>query len=349
MEIKSPSRSVGPAPPFEVGPFRPEDAQGIVQLFRSVYGESYPIRLFYNEKKLTEANAAGEYFSIVARTPDGRVIGVQHLFRSAPFDRLYENGAGLVYREYRNLGLSNRMQHFIFDVWVPRQDRIEVTYGEAVCNHTHMQKAMQTFTHIATALEVALMPAEVYDTERSARGRVATLAAFRCYKSNPHTVYLPTQYEEELRFLYSELDDTRSFETAEEDLPGDRPSEADITIFDFAKVARVAVQVAGSDFEDYSENLEMQALDRHSVVIQVWLKLGSPGVGCAVDILRRRGYFLGGLLPRWFDEDGLLMQKLFVDPDFDDIQLDSDRAKEILAIVRKDWECAQQTGGGSWK
>jgi len=28
--------------PFEVGLFRPEDAQGIVSLFRAVYGESYP-------------------------------------------------------------------------------------------------------------------------------------------------------------------------------------------------------------------------------------------------------------------------------------------------------------------
>lgn len=349
MEIKSPSRSVGAAPPFEVGPFRPADAQGIVQLFRSVYGDGYPIRVFYDEKQLTEANAAGQYYSIVARTPDGRVIGVEHLFRSAPFDQLYEVGAGLVDREYRKLGVNNQMMQFIFDVWVPAQDNIEGTFGEAVCNHTHMQKIIRGFAHVETALEVALMPAEAYDAERSARGRVASLAVFRCYKSKSHTIYLPAQYDKELRFLYSELDDPRSFEAAAEDLPRSLPSEAEMMVFDFAKVARVAVQVAGSDFESYSESLEKQALDRHAVVIQVWLKLGSRSVGSAVDILRRRGYFLGGLLPRWFDEDGLLMQKLVVDPNFDDIQLHSDHAKEILAIVRKDWERAQQTGGGSWK
>ncbi len=33
---------------FTVGEFQPEDAEGIVRLFRSVYGEHYPIRLFYD-------------------------------------------------------------------------------------------------------------------------------------------------------------------------------------------------------------------------------------------------------------------------------------------------------------
>jgi hypothetical protein len=46
------------------------------------------------------------------------------------------------------------------------------------------------------------------------------------------------------------------------------------------------------------------------MVIQVWLKFSSPWNGKVVDILRRKGYFLGGSLPRWFDEDGLLMQKV---------------------------------------
>jgi len=31
---------------FEVGFFRPEDAEGIVSLFRTVYGDDYPIRIF---------------------------------------------------------------------------------------------------------------------------------------------------------------------------------------------------------------------------------------------------------------------------------------------------------------
>jgi hypothetical protein len=35
------------------------------------------------------------------------------------------------------------------------------------------------------------------------------------------------------------------------------------------------------------------------------------------------------------------MQKLLCPPDFEQIQLHSDRAREILALVRQDWERAQ--------
>ncbi len=33
-------------------------------------------------------------------------------------------------------------------------------------------------------------------------------------------------------------------------------------------------------------------------------------------ILREKGFFLGGVLPQWFDDDGLLMQKVLFTPDF---------------------------------
>jgi hypothetical protein len=56
-----------------------------------------------------------------------------------------------------------------------------------------------------------------------------------------------------------------------------------------------------------------------------------------VNLLNRHGYFIGGILPRWFDQDGLLMQKLFCPPYFDEIQLHSDQTKKILSAVQEDW------------
>ncbi len=97
----------------------------------------------------------------------------------------------------------------------------------------------------------------------------------------------------------------------------------------------------GQDFEDYLKDLESKALAAKAVVIQFWLKLNAPWVGSAVDILHKKGYFLGGVLPRWFDEDGFLMQKLFCSPDFDEIRLHSERAHKILEMVKQDWRRAQ--------
>ena len=257
--------------------------------------------------------------------------------RSAPCEALYEIGAGLVLTEYRRLGLNRRMLEFAFNYWVPQQQGIEEVWGEAVCNHVIMQKAVDEFGYIETALELALMPAEAYDKEHSARGRVAALSAFRCYKPKPHTVYLPSVYGKELTFLYSDLDDTRNILISDQSLPESVKSNAKMTVFDFARVCRIAVRSMGTDFETYMWNLEAEALGQNVVVLQAWLNLGFSQVGAAVNVLRDRGYFLGGLLPRWFGEDGLLMQKIMIDPDFESIQLYSDRAKQICAMVQADW------------
>ncbi len=329
---------------IEVRGFRPELAQGIGDLFRAVYGEGYPIKLFYDTKALTEANAAGQYHSVVACTAAGKVVGVQHLFRSAPHPRLYETGAGLVLPEYRKLGIITRLMQYTLEELAPRQPNIETTFGEAVCNHMHMQKIVRLFSHVETALEIALMPSEAYTTEGSASGRVAALMVFRTFKSRPQTVFLPRAYEQQLRFIYSELDDVRELVLADRELPGDERSEAEMTVFDFAKVARIAVHHTGGDFPNCIDTLEKQAAAQNVVVIQVWVKVSVPWVGAVVDILRGKGYLFGGALPRWFGDDGLLMQKLLVPPNFEDIVLYSDRAKRILDMVRDDWMRTQPTG-----
>jgi GNAT superfamily N-acetyltransferase len=330
-----------PEDDIEIAFFRPEDAKGIAALFRAVYGEGYPVRVFYDPQALTEANEKGTYYSIVARSGDGQIVGVQHLFRSAPYEGLYEVGAGLVLKEYRKLGLNKKLLEFVYEKWIPQQQGIEEIWGEPVCNHIIMQKAVIAFRHVETAMEVALMPSEAYDKEKSAAGRVGALSAFRCYKPKPHTVYLPPAYEQELRFLYSALDDKRDICTSDQALPDSVPSQGNMTVFDFAQVCRIAVPVAGSDFGTYIDELEKKALNQKAVVIQIWLSLGSQWVGAAVDILRKKGYFLGGLLPRWFGEDGFLMQKIMIDPDFESIQLYSDRAKQIFAMVQADWRRTQ--------
>ncbi len=169
-------------------------------------------------------------------------------------------------------------------------------------------------------------------------GRVAVLLAFRKYKSRPHQVYLPVCYEDELRFLYSDIDDERTLVTCEGKSPVDEVTETAITIFDFAQVARITAGRIGCDFQDRVEKLERQALDQGVVVIQVWLPLRNDYADYAVNLLRSLGYFLGGILPRWFDEDGIMMQKVLVDPYFEGIQLYSDRSKKIMEMIKSDWE-----------
>ncbi|MEQ8171386.1 MAG: acyl carrier protein, partial [Candidatus Eremiobacterota bacterium] len=53
--------------------------------------------------------------------------------------------------------------------------------------------------------------------------------------------------------------------------------------------------------------------------------------------LRKKGYFFGGYIPRWFNSDSILMQKNRTLPDVSNINLYSEKAKKILSLIRSDW------------
>ncbi len=332
------TREIEPGQSYEIDLFRPEDAEGVSELFKTVYGEGYPIRTFIEPELLTAENAAGRTLSIVARTPKGDILGHVALVHSAPYNQIYEVASGLVHPSYRGgKGIYSGLVIQGLEM-TARKCNIELIFGEPVCNHIFTQKGLVRWGYSIQAIEVDLMPAEAYDKENSASGRVAALLGFKTSRSKPHTVYLPTVYEEKMRCIYSGLDDSRDFAPSRDDLPSPIKTEIKTQVFDFAQLARLAVHDAGTDFERAFDEQERAVREKTLTVIQVWLKLSWPWIGQAVNVLRKRGYFLGGVLPRWFDVDGMLMQKIMGRPNWEGIQLYSDQAKKILEVVKNDWK-----------
>ena len=93
----------------EIDFFRIEDAPGIAQLFRQVYGEGYPIMIYYTPDQLIKENAAGNIISCVARTSDGEVVGHNALVLLDPATNLYENAAGAVLPTSRGQAIFPRL------------------------------------------------------------------------------------------------------------------------------------------------------------------------------------------------------------------------------------------------
>ena len=328
---------IAPDRTFEIDLFRPEDAEGIGRLFRSVYGDGYPIKTYYMPEHLARENARGQTISLVARTGTGDIAGHAALYRSAPSRTLYEYGAALVLPDYRRCGINRLLLEYSYEK-APRRFRIDAFFCEAVCNHVFMQKTFANFGATETALEVDLMPAQAYTREKSAKGRVSSLLLFREIASPIHRVYLPGAYQTALGLAYGWLKREPRITPAGSALPAQAATETETQVFDFAQVARVTVQVIGSDFDRHLNGLEEGFATAGATVIQVWLPLSSAWVGGGVDILRDRGYFLGGLLPCWFGGDGLLMQKIINRPNWDGIELYTERGRKILEFVRADWE-----------
>ncbi|MCX5817294.1 MAG: hypothetical protein NTX75_13820 [Proteobacteria bacterium] len=321
---------------YEVNLFEPRDAAGVAQLFTEVYGNSYPQKIVYNPEQLITAFESRDNLPIVARTVSGQIIAYTAFYRSTPNKALYEFGQTLVLPEYRKTAVFGLLARHVAKI-APTLTDVEAAFCENVCNHMDTQRAAALFKYIEATIEIDLMPEEAYKKEQSATGRVSAINMFRTFIPKPHTVFVPDRYGDYLRYIYEGFDDTRTLIISTGELPTGQQTKTTAQIFDFACVARIAVHEAGIDFKESFSKEEETALGRNALVIQVWLKSSWPWIGKVVDILQNKGYFFGGALPRWFDEDGLLMQKIIGQPNWEGIHLYSPRAKTILKFVKNDW------------
>lgn len=331
---------IEPGQTWEYDLFRPEDAEGVAALFRLTYGEGYPVRHFIEADPLRQKNATREVVSSVARTPKGDIVGHNALFQSAPFAGIRESGAGVVHPAYRGgAGIFKGLcKHG--EVFLDQEMQGQALHCEPVCNHVFSQKLCHGLNWLSFAVEVDLMPASAYTQEKSAPGRVTTLVGVYTLRPRPHRVYLPARFARQVRAMYANLSDQREFARALDTPPpaGGTPTRIVTQVFAFAKVARMAVHEIGPDFAQALDREAAAAAAQGVAVFQVWLNAGRPWVGWAVESLRERGYFLGGPLPRWFDDDGLLMQRLLQPPHWDTINLAFDDDRELVRLVREDWE-----------
>ena len=330
------NHSIAAGQPWTVDYLRAEDAPGVVRLFLAVYGPHYPVRTFLDAERLAAENASGSIISSVARTPGGDIVGHTSLYRSAAHDQTYEHGASLVHPSYRGSGrIYLRLTSHNIREAAPRLG-VRTIFGEPVLRHLNSQKLGALFKFVPMALEVDLMPAEAYDLEQGDGGRVSTSLDFFTVTPQPHRIHLPEPYAAFLEFLYGGLDDVRELAPAHGQPPAGRASIIEVRRFEFAQVTRISVPSIGEDLPAAIQALEAES--GRTVVHQVWLPLHQPWVGWAVEILRRRGYFIGGALPRWFGQDGLLMQKVFGRPNWEGQKIHLDRVRRMAEEIRRDWE-----------
>lgn len=325
--------------------FNPADAPGVVELYRAIYGDKYPRREVYDPAELVRQSNTGDTYRMVARTNTGEVVGQIALYRSSPPNKeLYEQGQMMVRHDYRKTWMATKLMNESLEK-IPQRHGLEAVWGEAVCNHLFTQQSAVRQKFYETGLEMDLMPAESYGQADSqpTTGRVSTLTYFRNFKNKPQTIYLPSAYEEMLKEIYAAADCGHSFVTAKAVLPTEIVTVGELQMFTDAGVARITFDEAGGDFAVYLADLEEQTAAAGIVVTQVFIRLTRPWTGAVVDVLRKRGYFFGGALPRWFDDDGFFMQKIVGLPNFDGANVYSKRAKKLKEFIKNDWQVVTAT------
>jgi len=337
LQLSAESCEIEPGQSYVIDRFRPEDTYGVARCFYAVYEDAYSLDTVYSPDALTQANADGRLYSIVARSSRGDVLGHCALYPAPQSACLFEEGMLVVVPEYRNEAIAKQLVRYGLEVLPPQVPAQEV-FGKAVCNHTISQKIGADCGFLETALELDYIPGEAYKKEQSAVGPVSALWMFRSYRDQPHEVFFPETYEEILGFIYAGLSIRRSLRQTAGAFSLEQPSRVQLRFFGLQKVARIYVELIGSDFDITIERLEQTARCQGSTIMQVYLPLAAAPAGAAIESLRLKGYFLGGVLPRWFDGDGLMMQKLYSEPHFDTIRLYSQRAEKLLDFIRRDWK-----------
>ncbi len=249
----------------------------------------------------------------------------------------HRDAVGVIHPAYRGSGIGHDLV-FHGQEMARLHFGMDAIFGETVCNHLFMQKLLLSIGWAKTsAIEVDLMPAEAYSREKSAAGRVTALIDFVLFQKSPQSVYVPDECREMIQGIYQEFPDERYLHPAIDDIPSSNRSEIALSVFDFSHVARITIQTAGADLAEAIDRAEASVLCQGVTVIQVWANLSWPWIGDVVNLLHSRGYFVGGVLPRWFDQDGILLQKLCHTPQWDHIQLLTDHAKRLLEYVRADY------------
>lgn len=320
---------------IQIRMMREEDAPKVVDLYRTVYGDQYPVKSVYDADAIITAQAAGDFYRVLA--VDGeKVVGQTAVYRSAcPNPHLYEEGQGIVLPIYRNQGILEQTMQHAHEVIYP-QNGLDQLWGEAVCNHVFMQKASAKLGYVLTGAEIDLMPAAAYDKERSSTGRVASLLAFKIANSGAQTIHLSAVYRQAITWLYDGLGLERRFSTDAAPLFHGGSTRVTKHVYADAGVARMTFLDLGRDFDACLLQTEQAVRSQGCTVLQAYTNLSDPDAGAAMDILRGHGYFLGGILPCWYGQDGILMQKILHEPNIAGIQLHGERARKIVAMVLED-------------
>ncbi|WP_243310033.1 acyl carrier protein [Fundidesulfovibrio agrisoli] len=339
--LKQAPKEIEPDQKYEVDRLRPGDGKGVAQLFHAVYGDSYPMVDYYIPEAIERLNAEGKVLTVVARLASGAVAGQGAYYQSSPPNKaLFEFGQLLVAPEYRNTTVAARITR--------EMDRLSRTmpqaqgfFGEAVCTHFVTQKLIKKHSYAECGLEISLMPAGAYAKEGAGAQRVSCLLGARVDRDRHADLYLPECYRNELELILGGFSLDRELRFNRSDAPGVSASELESETFDFAGVERVQALVVGADFPERILQLDQEARRRGLAVVQVYVNAGTPGTAFAVEALRARGFVLGGLIPLWFGSDGLLMQKFYQEPEWETVNLFTDKAKALLGSIRAEWERAR--------
>ncbi|MDP2849238.1 MAG: hypothetical protein Q8O35_13780 [Humidesulfovibrio sp.] len=328
--------------PYSITTVTADTAAGAANVFRAIYGESFPMRYVYHADQLMAEIEGGRLCAALAFDQGQEAIGYASVYRNAPNPLLWEGGNLVLIpgRGDDRLGWS-LMEYFKQPGKLPGPPP-DGYYSESVCHHYFTQVGCAKLGFHDCAIELDQLDGASFAEHRPSTDRVACVLQFYEQTGQPEPVCLPHRYADLLQRLAQPLQ-PRKFLTSSLPLPEGGATASTSSYYESSRTWKLSVNEVGADWGSWLDKLLAEAHQRRVVSLQVVVSMAVPCIGAAVEAMRERGFSLGGLFPRWFGADGIMLQQVLgKEPDYEGIKLYSQTARGLLGFIRDDQEAAKR-------
>jgi hypothetical protein len=324
--------SSGPA--FRLVPIDRGNAALVGDVFRTAYGDSFPVAYVYQEDALLEEITRGRLAAALALDGDNRAAGYVSMFKNAPNQNLWEAGNLVVVPDYKQTDVSSLLFAAYFNGVLSAGQTSDGLMGEAVCCHYFTQVGNVKAGAADVALELDQLDGPSFIGNHTGSARVSCVLAFLENSAPNSPIYLPAIYAPILAKLLQPLRPRVLLQDAQP-LPTTGTTRFDERYYQSVQTRKFFVHSIGADWSCFAADVVAEAKRGGVVSLQITLNMACPQLDTAVQVLKSHGFFFGGLAPRWFGPDGLLMQLVLgQETEYEHIKLYSATAKQILAWIQ---------------
>ena len=323
---------------FTVRRFRADDAAGVCQCFRRIYGDSYPRRDVYDPARLGEVNRSGKLSSLVAQHESGQ-IAAHIALEPAMLGAVAEVGMALVLPEFRRYGLFRRLREFA--TLEGGKLGLAGLFSETETDNIAVQTVTRYSERQPCGITLNLWPDAVRlagPTGTARAGRWSFVLQFGYLKPPAQVlVHLPTHLRDMVTRIYAQYGLAIDFRGGESLAAGGRSV---VNLYPATQSVFFRVQQAGAEaLGQLTRTHDDFRRDERFVSMYLELPLAQAQTVEMCLHAERLGFFFSGIGPHYCnDGDALRLQCLKNDPHCTLLRVLHPFAQELLAYVGREWE-----------
>jgi hypothetical protein len=316
---------------YTIRRLQPDDAEGVVNCVRGVYGDSYLIHTeLYHPEQIVKLNEVGSLISVVALDENGQVVAHYALERPDLKSVVAESGEAMVLPEHQHHHLLERMR-VLLEAEAERLGLVGI-FGRTVTNHLFSQMAVERFGELPCGVSLGRTPKTFRNMQETLPQRMSIVFYFKYLRQpKPIALHVPARHQDICRRIYDQFGVSVSL--ADSVQPTDN-GQIEVDYHSELQRATIRVRRCGQDTSEEIRKLGRELCDQGAEVIFLELPLsdsGTPEVGAGAE---GNGFFFCGIGPSLLPEgDAIRMQCLSVKLDPSLLQIKNPFARELLSYV----------------